>query len=329
MADDLLCHEDIFLAASTPSQGGAAAEPPSGADGDVLTEVRSKYEIGGDGDEEFVRFLVEKETAHGYGVGQSVDFDVWVSGVRTEAIDWFFNTRASLGLRWKTAHLSVTHFDRFLSKFVIEPHRIWVARLLQLACLSLAAKMEETDSPSLSLPSYQVHGWSFGYEAIARMEFQVLTKLGFRLNTPSPFDYIPCFLIKAVEVCPPMETVSRITKLILALTRVVNLRNHRPSSIAIAAIMAALDQNMEADALMSRLNTFAYAHLLDIGNAVECYNLMNNLDMEDAAEIPVVSPDVSPARFDGSSSSAADYLGNVKRRRLDFDRPPDRPPDLL
>ncbi|CAL1356798.1 unnamed protein product [Linum trigynum] len=98
-----------FLATCTPCQGGAAAEPPSGGNEDVLTEVRLKYEIGGGRDEEFVRFLVEKEAVHVFKVGQSVDFDEWVSDVRTEAINWFLNTRASLGLRWKENDASLYH----------------------------------------------------------------------------------------------------------------------------------------------------------------------------------------------------------------------------
>ncbi|CAN1274436.1 CYCD5-3 [Linum perenne] len=329
MADHLFSAEDISEVTSTPADLLASTQPlPS--DEDPFTEVSLKYSSTGgneeeEEDEEFVRFLIEREPAHGYREvgGQSVDFDEWVRGVRTEAIDWILNKRTSLGLRWKTAHLSVSYFDRYLSKLPILPRELWVVRLLQISCLSLAAKMEESKKLSLVLNNVR----DFSFEYITRMEIRVMNTLRQLVNSPTPFDYIPCFIVKTIEVCPSRVMISRIVKLIFALTKDVNLTNHRPSSIAIAAIMAGIDQKLEADALEGRLNAFAYAHLLDIGNVVECYNLMRNLDVDDRGQSSViVSPDVSPGRFsDSRGGGVGSWVSssNGKRRRLAFDRPPD------
>ncbi|CAN0905667.1 CYCD5-3 [Linum grandiflorum] len=337
MADNLLCNEDIFDIASTP-----AAHPPSGGhppdgDADFFRDVCLKYNSSGDqigGEDEFVRYLAEKETPHGFrvsGGSQSLDLDEWVRGARIKAINWILNTRTALGFRWKTAHLSVSYLDRFLTIFYIEPQWLWAVKLLQVACLSLAAKLDETTA--VTLPSFQEMGINFECEAIRRMEIHVMTNLEYRLNTPTPFDYIPCFIVKAAQVCPPREIVSRIVNLVFAFTKDVNLTNHRPSSIAMAAIMAGMDQKLEEAAVVAQVNAFVYAHLLDVGNVVECYSLMRNINVEeDRVESSViVSPDVSPGRYDGFMGEERSFsvsLGNGKRRRLDFDTLPDRPPGL-
>ncbi|EEF37094.1 cyclin d, putative [Ricinus communis] len=117
----------------------------------------------------------------------------WLRCARLDAIDWIFNTRAIFGFRFHTAYLSVTYFDRFLSKRSIDDGKLWAIRLLSVACLSLAAKMEECRVPPLS---------------------------------------------------EQKETVSRAGELIVAVIKEINLLDHRPSIIAMAAVLAASDNQL-------------------------------------------------------------------------------------
>jgi cyclin D1/2/4 len=46
-----------------------------------------------------------------------------------------------------TAYLAVNYLDRFLSQYELPEGRDWMTQLLSVACLSIAAKMEETVVP--------------------------------------------------------------------------------------------------------------------------------------------------------------------------------------
>lgn len=67
----------------------------------------------------------------------------------------------------------------------------WAARLLAVACVSLAAKMEEYRAPAL--PEFRADDeYDFSSVSIRRMELLVLSTLGWRMGDVTPLDYLPC-----------------------------------------------------------------------------------------------------------------------------------------
>lgn len=68
---------------------------------------------------------------------------------RTEAIDWMLRVCSHYGFNGLTVALAVNYFDRFLSSFSIQNDKPWMSQLAAVACLSLAAKVEETQVPLL------------------------------------------------------------------------------------------------------------------------------------------------------------------------------------
>jgi cyclin D1/2/4 len=48
-----------------------------------------------------------------------------------------------------TITLSVNYMDRFMSRQHLPQGKAWMLQLLSVACISLAAKMEETEVPVL------------------------------------------------------------------------------------------------------------------------------------------------------------------------------------
>lgn len=67
----------------------------------------------------------------------------------------------------------------------------WATRLLAVACVSLAAKMEEYRAPPLS--EFRAGGdYDFCCLSIRRMELLVLSTLDWRLGDVTPFHYLPC-----------------------------------------------------------------------------------------------------------------------------------------
>ena len=66
----------------------------------------------------------------------------------------------------------------------------WAARLLAVACLSLAAKMEEYRAPALS--EFRAHDdYDFSSVCIRRVELLMLSTLGWRMGGVTPLDYLP------------------------------------------------------------------------------------------------------------------------------------------
>ncbi|KAF2294379.1 hypothetical protein GH714_009853 [Hevea brasiliensis] len=66
---------------------------------------------------------------------------------RQDSINWILKVHAYYQFRPITVLLSVNYFDRFLSSLL--PANGWPFQLLSVACLSLAAKMEEVHVPPL------------------------------------------------------------------------------------------------------------------------------------------------------------------------------------
>jgi cyclin D1/2/4 len=95
-----------------------------------------------------------------------------------------------------TAYLAVNYLDRFLSQYELPEGRDWMTQLLSVACLSIAAKMEETVVPQCLDLQIGEPRFLFEVETIHRMELLVLTNLNWRMQAVTPFSYIDYFLRK-------------------------------------------------------------------------------------------------------------------------------------
>lgn len=80
----------------------------------------------------------------------SLDFkDECLMKARKEGIDWFLRVCSHYGFSGLTVVLAVNYFDRFISTFWLQNDKPWMIQLVAVACLSLAAKVEETRVPIL------------------------------------------------------------------------------------------------------------------------------------------------------------------------------------
>ncbi|CAD6245534.1 unnamed protein product [Miscanthus lutarioriparius] len=194
--------------------------------------------------EECVAGLVEKEREHmpraDYGErlrggGGGVDLCV-----RREAIDWIWKVCTYYNFRPLTAYLAVNYLDRFLSRYELPEGKDWMTQLLSVACVSLAAKMEETAVPqSLDL---QVGDARYVFEAktIQRMELLVLSTLNWRMQAVTPFSYMDYFLNKLNGGnVAPRSWFFQSAELILCAARGTCCIGFRPSEIA-AAVAASV-----------------------------------------------------------------------------------------
>ncbi|KAJ1697747.1 hypothetical protein LUZ63_006259 [Rhynchospora breviuscula] len=126
-----------------------------------------------------------------------------LSGARRDMVAWVTHAVSRHGFTTQTALLSVNYLDRCFLSGVLQLHhdKPWMGRLAAVACLSLAAKIEETRVPlllDLQLPVTQLEetntgdgtGFLFEAKTVRRMELLVLTALEWRLNPVTALSFI-------------------------------------------------------------------------------------------------------------------------------------------
>ncbi|CAN1272436.1 CYCD3-1 [Linum perenne] len=81
---------------------------------------------------------------------------------RRRAVEWIVNVNNHYGFSTLTAFLAINCLDRFIAGPCYE--KPWTIQLVAVGCLSLAAKVEETDVPLLldlqmfdEMPQRQLH----------------------------------------------------------------------------------------------------------------------------------------------------------------------------
>lgn len=114
------------------------------------------------------------------------------------------------------SHLIVFLLVNYSCTFV-QNEQLWAIKLLSVACLSLAAKMEELNIPALS--EFQLEDYNFESKVIQRMELLVLNTLEWRMASTTPFAFLHHFIIKLCKESPPTKTVSSTVGIILATMR--------------------------------------------------------------------------------------------------------------
>ncbi|XP_039023969.1 cyclin-D1-1-like [Hibiscus syriacus] len=290
-------------------------------------------------DEECLQMLFYREMSFGFKKSESLVLCNYLKSARLEAITWILRARAAFGFRFQTAYLSMTYFDRFLSRKSIDSEKSWAMQLLSIACLSLAAKMEEMEVPALS--EFQIEGCNFDTKTIQRMELLVLNTLEWKMSLVTPFAFLHFFIWEMCKSSPPdmkvithlilftikgschsrhqyFESVQILSELIflscVCLNIEVNVMEHRPSVVAVAAILRALNQRLTRKALEYTMNSVSFCGFLEIEGVFTCYNLMQKLEMREFdMQTSVNLPDLSPTR----ATDAMVYSStSAKRRRL-------------
>ncbi|XP_072990673.1 cyclin-D2-1-like isoform X2 [Typha latifolia] len=156
---------------------------------------------------------------------------------RQDAVYWILKVNEFYGFRPVTAWLSVNYLDRFLSTNGLPAGR-WAMQLVAVACLSVAAKMEETHVPLLLDLQILEPEFVFDPRTVRRMELLLMSALGWRMLVVTPFDFLPHFVPEArAQVLLP-----RAAQLILGTRRVVDFLGYRPSVIAAAGVLCSANE---------------------------------------------------------------------------------------
>jgi hypothetical protein len=102
-------------------------------------------------DEELLSLFSKEEEQQAHVLNRCiVETDSAISVARSEAVEWMLKVNAHYGFSALSAILSINYLDRFLaSHHVQRDNKPWMIQLVAVACLSLAAKVEETQVPLL------------------------------------------------------------------------------------------------------------------------------------------------------------------------------------
>ncbi|XP_031478844.1 cyclin-D5-2-like isoform X1 [Nymphaea colorata] len=243
-------------------------------------------------EDEFIGFMVEKEGT--FLKSQDcvvINDENWMKCARLEAIRWIKKRKDYFDFGSETAYLSVTYMDRFLSRRTMDKAHGWAMQLLSIACLSLAAKMEECRIPPL--PEFQGVDYGFSSDIIQRMELLVLNTLEWRLYSVTPFCYLNYFITKFGIKSKRDTSMCRAIDLILGIVEVMNTTEHRPSTIAAAAVLASSGQKFSRKAMDLKMGSVS-ACFTETEGVFSCYNIMQGLEIGSwRTPTFAISPDLS------------------------------------
>lgn len=96
-------------------------------------------------------------------------------------------------------------FFIYLFYWSMQKGKGWPLQLLSVACLSLAAKMEEISVPLLLDLQTKEPRFLFKPKTIQRMELMVMAILKWRLRSITPFDFVHHFISKLSCFGPQSE----------------------------------------------------------------------------------------------------------------------------
>ncbi|KAK4800690.1 hypothetical protein SAY86_021177 [Trapa natans] len=200
------------------------------------------------------------------------DLDI---AARNEAIDWIKKVHDHFRLGPLSAYLSVRYFDRFISSYELPKSKHWMTQLLAVACVSLAAKLEEVKVP-LS-PDLQVVESNCVFEArtVRRMELLVMNQLSWRMQAVTPFSFIDHFLWKINgDKRPPEASILKSIQIILKTVEAIEFLEFKPSDIAAAV---AVSVEVECRTVEPAKAILILSHYVEKERIDECMGLIHNL----------------------------------------------------
>ncbi|KAK6278277.1 hypothetical protein POUND7_018600 [Theobroma cacao] len=164
------------------------------------------------------------------------------AGARREAVEWMLKVNAHYSFSALTAVLAVNYLDRFLFNFRFQNEKPWMSQLAAVACLSLAAKVEETQVPLLLDLQVEENRYVFEAKAIQRMEVLVLSTLQWKMNPVTPLsflDYISRRLGLKDHLC--WEFLRRCGRILLSVISDSRFMCYLPSVMATATMLHVVD----------------------------------------------------------------------------------------
>lgn len=232
--DTLLCEEDHFDCSQNFFFPGEDQEDGCSSHPSLNFEHFLKlFEQDSSSENEELRALLYKEERK-----EPYQHTPSLAKARREVVQWMLKVIAYYSFSPLTALLAVTYLDRFLHRFQPHSDKPWMVQLSAVACLSLAAKVDETDVPLLLDLQVEEPSYVFEPKNIQKMEILVLSTLEWKMNPVTPIsflDYIARRLALRSHLC--WEFLARCERLILSVITDSRFMSFLPSTMATATML--------------------------------------------------------------------------------------------
>ncbi|XP_010558895.2 PREDICTED: LOW QUALITY PROTEIN: cyclin-D3-2 [Tarenaya hassleriana] len=193
---------------------------------------------------------------------------------RKEALDWIFRVKSHYGLSSLTALLAVNYFDRFITSIKFQTEKPWMSQLAAVACLSLAAKVEEIQVPLLLDLQVEEARYVFEAKTIQRMELLVLSTLQWRMHPVTPISFFDHIIRRfGSKSHHHWEFMRRCERLLLSVIVDSRFMSYTPSVLATAIMIYVMKEFKPCDEAEYQSQLM---NLLKVSQekANECYELL-------------------------------------------------------
>ncbi|MCO5581872.1 hypothetical protein L7F22_035761 [Adiantum nelumboides] len=313
----LLCCEEYISSPLVSDIADAASPSSSFASFVSLPPYSAMPAICSDEDELNIPFLLNKQLDYKPGDGYSTNLqsNPMLCEARCNAARWMTKAHVSHKFSPVTVAMAMNYLDRYLQKSFTLPWKSWMMELLSVACLSVAAKMEEVDVPAL-LDLQQIDGLEHSFQAktVQRMELNVLTAIRWRLRCVTPFSFVEK-AINQFDLNQHLKSalMMRASEILLGTLADVEFLSFDSSVLASTSLCFALEELLPLHSDKLKLSLLNYLPL-DEGKMGSCYMLLESLivdpvnpssSLSGLTKSPL-SPTTVIMRYDDSSSASVD-----------------------
>lgn len=194
----------------------------------------------------FSKEITQQETYY-EDLKNVINFDS-LSQPRREAVEWMLKVNAHYGFSALTATLAVNYLDRFLLSFHFQKEKPWMIQLVAVTCISLAAKVEETQVPLLLDLQVQDTKYVFEAKTIQRMELLILSTLKWKMHPVTTHSFLDHIIRRlGLKTNLHWEFLRRCENLLLSVLLDSRFVGCVPSVLATATMFYVIDQIEQSD----------------------------------------------------------------------------------
>ncbi|KAG2327219.1 hypothetical protein Bca52824_009947 [Brassica carinata] len=223
-------------------------------------------------DEDELLSLISKENETNHYPYRTLD-ECLVSR-RKEALDWVFRVKSRYGFASSTALLAVNYFDRFIASVKFQTDKPWMSQLVAVACLSLAAKVEEIHVPLLIHLQVEEARYVFEAKTIQRMELLVLSTLQWRMHPVTPISFFDHIIRRLGSDChQQLDLFGSCERLLISVVADTRFMSYIPSVLATAIMIHVIKDLKPCEQVeyQSQLMTLLKVNQEKVN---ECYELL-------------------------------------------------------
>ncbi|KAF8048735.1 hypothetical protein N665_2421s0004 [Sinapis alba] len=225
--------------------------------------------------------------------------DEFLSLCRDNALGWIFRVKGYHGFSSLTALLAVNYFDRFITSRKFQTDKPWMSQLTAVACLSLAAKVEEIRVPLLLDLQVGEARYVFEAKTIQRMELLILSTLQWRMHPVTPISFFDHIIRRfSSKSHQHLEFLSSCESLLLSIVPDSRFLSYSPSVLATAIMVSVVKDFKLCDE--SQLMTLLK---VDPEKVNKCYELVLDHNPSKKRMMNWMQPANPTSVFDASFSS--------------------------